>query len=109
LFGTGGGVTIPPSTDGALNPLTSTGALALGTTATVGGLPATVYYSGPAPNLVSGIFQIDVTLPSGTPSGNVPVVVTVVCPAAPLPVPAACAGFPSGYGASSQTITVAVQ
>ena len=110
LFGTGGGVTIPPSTEGALNPLTSTGALALGTTATVGGQTAFVYYAGPAPNLVSGIIQINVTLPSGTPSGSVPVVVTVGCPTAPLAVPAACAGYPSGYTASSQTtVTVAVQ
>jgi uncharacterized protein (TIGR03437 family) len=109
LFGTGGGVTVPPSIDGALNPMSSTGALALVTTATVGGQPATVLYAGPAPNLVSGIIQINVTLPSGTPSGNVPVIVTIGCPSAPLLVPAACAGFP-GYTASSQTtITVAVQ
>ncbi len=77
LFGTGGGVTIPPSTDGALNPISSTGALAAKTTATVNGETATVYYSGPAPNLLSGIIQIDVTLPSDTPSGSIPVVVTV--------------------------------
>jgi uncharacterized protein (TIGR03437 family) len=90
IFGTGGGVTVPPSTDGALNPLTSTGALALATTATVGGQKATVTYAGPAPNLVSGIIQVNVTLPSGTPSGNVPVVVQVGT-------------------VSSQTVTVAVQ
>ena len=109
LFGTGGGVTIPPSVDGALNPLTITGALALETTATVGGQPAVVYYSGPAPNLVSGIIQIDVTLPEGTPSGNVPVVVTIACPAAGLPVPSSCGSF-DGYTASSQTaVTVVVQ
>jgi uncharacterized protein (TIGR03437 family) len=107
LFGTGGGVTIPPSIDGALNPLTITGALALETTATVGGQPAFIYYSGPAPNLVSGIIQVDVTLPEGTPSGNVPVVVTIACPSAPL---LACGSFPDGYTASSQTmVTVAVQ
>jgi uncharacterized protein (TIGR03437 family) len=49
-----------------------------------------VLYAGPAPGLVSGIIQINVTLPSGTPSGNVPVVVQVGT-------------------ASSQTVTVAVQ
>ncbi len=90
LFGTGGGLTNPPSTDGALNPISSTGALTLTVTATVGGQPANVFYAGPAPGLVSGIIQINVTLPSGTPSGNVPVVVQVGT-------------------ASGQTVTVAVQ
>ena len=91
LFGTGGGVTIPASVDGALNPLSSTGALAVTpTTATVGGQSAVVYYAGPAPTLVSGIFQIDVILPASTPSGNVTLVVTIGT-------------------AASQTITVAVQ
>jgi uncharacterized protein (TIGR03437 family) len=90
LFGTGGGLTNPPSTDGALNPISSTGALTLTVTATVGGQPANVFYAGPAPGLVSGIIQINVTLPSGTPSGNVPVIVQVGT-------------------ASSQTVTVAVQ
>ncbi len=91
LFGTGGGLTDPPSTDGALNPMPPPfGKLTLGVTATVGGQPATVLYAGPAPGLVSGIIQINVTLPSGTPSGNVPVVVQVGT-------------------ASSQTVTVVVQ
>jgi uncharacterized protein (TIGR03437 family) len=91
LFGTGGGLTDPPSTDGALNPMPPPfGKLTLGVTATVGGQPATVLYAGPAPGLVSGIIQINVTLPSGTPSGNVPVVVQVGT-------------------ASGQTVTVAVQ
>ena len=90
IFGTGGGVTIPPSIDGALNPLSSTGTLALATTATVNNESAFVYYYGPAPNLVSGIIQINVTLPADTPSGNVPLFVTV-------------------GSANSQTVTVAVQ
>jgi uncharacterized protein (TIGR03437 family) len=77
LYGTGGGLTIPPSVDGALNPISSTGALALNVTATVGGQPANVFYSGPAPTLVSGIFQINLTLPDNTPAGNIPVIVTV--------------------------------
>jgi uncharacterized protein (TIGR03437 family) len=90
LWGTGGGVTIPPSTDGALNPMTTTGALALTTTATVGGQPATVTYAGPAPGFVGGIIQVNLTIPSGTASGNIPVVVTVGT-------------------AASETVTVAVQ
>ena len=100
LFGTGGGVTVPPSTDGTYNPISTTGALALTTTATIGGQPATVLYAGPAPGLIAGIFQINLTIPSGTPSGNAAVIVTLTCPAAS---PANCST------ASSQTVTVAVQ
>jgi len=101
IFGTGAGVTIPPSVDGALNPDTSTGALALTTTATVGGDSADVYYAGPAPTLVSGIFQIDVTLPASTASGNVPVVITLTC---------SSPGSANCFTASTQaSVTVAVQ
>lgn len=91
LFGTGGGLTVPPSTDGALNPLTSTGLLALPVTATVGGQTVQVQYYGPAPGLVSGIIQINVTIPSGTAAGNIPVVIQV------------------GSFTSQTTVTVAVQ
>jgi len=101
LFGTGAGVTVPPSIDGALNPDTTTGALALTTTATVGGESADVYYAGPAPTLVSGIFQIDVTLPTDTAAGNIAVVITLSCT---TPGSANC------LTASSQAaVTVAVQ
>ena len=81
LFGTGGGLTDPPSIDGTLNPIPAPGgpfgALTQKVTATVGGQPADVVYAGPAPNLVVGVFQINVTIPSGTPSGNAAVVVQV--------------------------------
>ncbi len=90
LFGTGGGITVPPSTDGALNPDTTTGSLALPVTATVNGQTATVQYYGPAPTLVSGIIQVNVLIPAGTPSGNIPVVIQI-------------------NGVNSQTVTVAVQ
>lgn len=111
IFGTGGGVTDPASIDGALNPIPPPlGSLVLTTTATVNGQTATVDYAGPAPGLVSGIIQINVTIPDGTPSGNIPVIVTIACPVAPLAVPAACGNSPSGYSFSSQTtVTVAVQ
>jgi len=91
LFGTGGGLTIPASVDGALNPLTTTGELAASVTVTIGGQPAQVSYSGPAPDLVAGVFQINAMIPSGTPSGPAPVVVTI------------------GGVASQTNLTVAVQ
>ncbi|MGO4881398.1 MAG: BACON domain-containing protein [Bryobacteraceae bacterium] len=92
LYGTGGGTTNPASVLGAYNPIPPPlGALTTAdVTATVGGQSATVDYSGPAPGLVSGIFQINVTLPANLPSGNVPLTVSV-------------------GGVMSQTVTVAVQ
>jgi uncharacterized protein (TIGR03437 family) len=77
LFGTGGGLTTPVSTDGGINPISTTGSLDLTVTATVDGQSAVVDYAGPAPGLVAGIFQVNVTIPSGTASGNATVVVTV--------------------------------
>lgn len=77
LYGTGGGLTDPPSVDGTLNPLTSTGKLVLPATVTIGGQAAVVQYSGPAPGLVSGIIQVNAVIPAGTPSGDIPVVVTI--------------------------------
>ena len=43
----------------------------------VNGVDATVLYSGSAPGLVAGVMQINVEIPPGTPSGNVPVTVLV--------------------------------
>ncbi|MFN7995264.1 MAG: BACON domain-containing carbohydrate-binding protein [Bryobacteraceae bacterium] len=77
LFGTGGGLTNPASVDGSLNPLNADGKLVLPVTATVGGQAAKVVYSGPAPGLVAGVIQVNVQLPSGIASGNVPVSIQV--------------------------------
>jgi len=77
LFGTGGGVTVPPSTDGSFNPETAADTLALPVTVTIGGQPATVQYFGPAPGLVAGVIQINAVVPSSTPSGPAAVVVTI--------------------------------
>ena len=91
IFGTGGGVTDPASTDGSFNPMTSTGTLvATPVTATIAGQPAQVTYSGPAPGLVAGIFQINVTIPADTLSGSQLLAVSV-------------------GNLASQTVTVAVQ
>jgi uncharacterized protein (TIGR03437 family) len=68
LYGTGGGTL----TTDAL-PL-----LKLPVTATVGGLPATVYYAGIAPGLVQGAMQVNVQIPSGvTPGPAVSIAITV--------------------------------
>ena len=83
---------------GAVTPAATTGALASGTpplsqtnltpTVTVGSTTAEIGFSGLAPGLV-GLYQINFTVPRGTPSGSANVVVTangVSSNAAKLPV-----------------------
>jgi uncharacterized protein (TIGR03437 family) len=76
LFGTG---------EGQTNPLGQTGRIAISVypkpvlpvAVTIGGVSANVAYVGAAPSLVSGVFQINATVPSGIASGAAPVVVKV--------------------------------
>jgi uncharacterized protein (TIGR03437 family) len=45
---------------------------------TIGGVPATVSYSGAAPTQIAGLTQINAQVPAGvTPGTKVPVVVTI--------------------------------
>jgi len=81
LYGTGGGALTTDSLPRLSSPVS----------ATVGGIPAQVYYAGVAPGLVQGVMQINVQIPDGvTPAPAIPVIVTV-------------------GNASSTAITVAVQ
>lgn len=97
LYLTGEGPTAPQGMDGDITP--SDGSQLkhpLATvTATVGGIPATVYYAGSAPGIVNGISQINVVIPPNAPSGsNVPIVLIFTA---------------SGYAAGTQPgVTVAV-
>jgi uncharacterized protein (TIGR03437 family) len=59
---------------------------------TIGGKPATIQYAAEAPGEVAGLFQLNVTIPSGTPAGPQPVVIKV-----------------GNNDNSSQNITVAVK
>ncbi len=86
--------------EGQTSPLGVTGSVTGGTlktpnapvTVTIGGVPATVAYAGSAPNLVSGVLQINAVVPAGTPSGaSVPVVLTI------------------GSATTQQNVTIAVQ
>lgn len=76
IYATGAGQSNPSGVDGRI----ATGASfppIYTPTVTVGGIPATVLYAGAAPGLVAGVEQLNVLLPSNTPSGNaVPVVIT---------------------------------
>jgi uncharacterized protein (TIGR03437 family) len=97
LYLTGEGPTAPQGVDGAITPADGSQLKhPLATvTATVGGIPATVYYAGSAPGIVNGISQINVVIPSNAPSGpNVPILLIFTA---------------SGYAAGTQPgVTVAV-
>jgi uncharacterized protein (TIGR03437 family) len=77
MYGTGQGQTNPAGVDGTL----ATGSVlpqpVLPVTVQIGGQNATVYYAGAAPDLVAGVFQINVEVPTGLQPGNQPVVVNV--------------------------------
>ncbi len=79
LYGTG---------EGALNPQPPTGSVTSSSAATypqpilpvtvnIGGQNAEVVYAGEAPGLASGVLQVNVTIPAGTASGSIPIVLTI--------------------------------
>lgn len=75
LYGTGGGVY-----PGALDSVTSNAISSLSgdVHVTIGGEDAQVLYAGPAPSLISSVFQLNVQIPSDlAPGSSVPVVITV--------------------------------
>jgi uncharacterized protein (TIGR03437 family) len=74
VLATGGGIVQGGATDGALAP--GTGNQTLPVSATIGGVPATVLYSGPAPGEVNGVMQVNLTVPTGL-TGVQPLVITV--------------------------------
>jgi len=57
--------------------MTGNGVANAATTVTIGGQPATVAYAGQAPGAVTGLFQVNATVPAGVASGAQPLVVTV--------------------------------
>jgi uncharacterized protein (TIGR03437 family) len=64
--------------------------------ATIGGIPAAIFYAGSAPGDANGIAQVNVQIPPNAPSGsNVPIVLIFTA---------------SGYAAGTQPgVTVAIQ
>jgi uncharacterized protein (TIGR03437 family) len=69
VFLTGLGVTNPGGTDGApgpRSPFAQTQSVAI---ATVGGLPSTVTFSGLAPDVIQGLYQVNLTIPASVASG----------------------------------------
>jgi uncharacterized protein (TIGR03437 family) len=76
LFGTGEGQTNPAGASGRI-ALTVFPKPVLPVKVTIGGIDAAVAYAGAAPSLVSGVFQINATVPLGVASGAAAVMVTV--------------------------------
>jgi uncharacterized protein (TIGR03437 family) len=78
FFGTGGGPTKPPGVDGALWPVKPLANLTLPVSVQINYVDAEVPYSGSAPGLISGVFQINVKVPDlFSPPPTVPIVVTI--------------------------------
>ena len=78
LYLTGEGQTQPPGVSGKVTSGTAPYTVPVLTpTVTIGGHPAAVQFYAEAPTLVSGVLQINVQIPAGTPSGPQPVVVTL--------------------------------
>jgi uncharacterized protein (TIGR03437 family) len=77
MYCTGGGVTTPASTDGAVIPDASF-LLAQKPVVTIGGMNAVVKYAGAAPVSVAGLTQINVEVPEGLqPAIALPVIVKI--------------------------------
>jgi uncharacterized protein (TIGR03437 family) len=80
IFATGEGQTSPAGIDGGLaNDLSALPHPVAPVSVTIGGMAATnIAYAGTAPQEVYGLFQVNVTVPSGVaPGSSVPVVLTV--------------------------------
>lgn len=73
---TGSGPVTQTPADGIASPATPLIKATLPVTATIGTQSAPVVFAGLAPGLV-GVFQVDVTVPSGTAAGTYPLTITV--------------------------------
>jgi len=78
VYATGLGPTDPVVKTGEPGPSNPTAVLVAGTqlTTTLGGVPAEIQFKGLAPGYV-GLYQVNLKVPSGLPSGDVPLVLTV--------------------------------
>jgi uncharacterized protein (TIGR03437 family) len=83
IWGTGGGQTVPASSDGRFTIGTPPTIPPL-VTATIGGVDAEVTWAGAAPGMEAGINQFNVRVPLGAATGNnVPIVLKVGAVASP--------------------------
>jgi uncharacterized protein (TIGR03437 family) len=83
IWGTGGGQTVPASSDGQFTTGTAA-TIPPPVAATIGGVDAEVTWAGAAPFMEAGIIQVNVRVPSGAASGNnVPIILKVGSVASP--------------------------
>lgn len=77
VYMTGLGVTNPPSATGHVTPIDGSvlNRAPLQMAALVGGVQATITYAGSAPGFVNGVMQVNVSIPSGVPDGEVSLIV----------------------------------
>ncbi len=90
IFATGGGVTSPSATDGAIAPASPLHLLTETVQAEIGGLSANVLFAGAPPALVFGVVQVNAEVPAAAATGSaVPLQLTI-------------------GGVASQAVTIAV-
>jgi uncharacterized protein (TIGR03437 family) len=79
IYMTGEGQTDPQGVDGVVIPavVSALKKPQQKVTVTIGGVDAVVEYAGSAPGLISGVMQVNATIPLLAPTGTQPVVVTV--------------------------------
>ena len=77
LYATGMGALSPAVADGTVISSTPLPVPALSVQVTIGGKTAQVLYAGAAPGLVAGAIQINVSVPTGIPSGDAAVIARV--------------------------------
>jgi uncharacterized protein (TIGR03437 family) len=79
IYMTGEGQTDPQGVDGVVIPavVSALKKPQQTVTVTIGGVDAVVGYAGSAPGLISGVMQVNATIPLLAPTGTQPVVVTV--------------------------------
>ncbi len=70
LFGTGGGVTVPGGITGEIAPISSLGYLTQRVQVQLSRYFADVVYAGPAPGLISGVFQVNIRVHAGPFGGS---------------------------------------
>jgi len=77
IYATGEGLLIPDGVDGEFVSTSNPPRPVLAVTATIGGTNANISYAGTVPGSFEGFFEVDATIPAGTPAGENPVVITV--------------------------------
>jgi uncharacterized protein (TIGR03437 family) len=77
IYMTGGGQTSPLSATGTVTPSTTLYKIPGTVTATINGVTATVNFAGAAPGLVTGVIQVNLTIPAGVTGSALPLAITI--------------------------------